>query len=165
MKRCCHCKEQKPLDGFNLDKGKSDGRAVTCKDCRAKQRKSHRAADPLKYDLPKKIWRQKNLDKYANYKYRSVHGISKDEMLELLEKQGGGCAICKTTVPNGKGQWHIDHDHNCCPSGKSCNNCRRGILCNNCNLMIGLAGDNETVLASAIEYLSNYKMEKINAYI
>jgi hypothetical protein len=36
---------------------------------------------------------------------------------------------------------HLDHDHRCCPRGKSCQYCRRGLACPECNQLIGLAHD------------------------
>lgn len=49
----------------------------------------------------------------------------------MLAEQGNACAVCGTgfseTVPP-----RIDHDHNCCPTAKTCGKCLRGILCPTC---------------------------------
>lgn len=34
MKRCCTCKEEKPLDGFGADRSREDGLQARCKACR-----------------------------------------------------------------------------------------------------------------------------------
>ena len=89
-------------------------------------------------------------------------GITKESYLRLLEMQGEGCAICKTTTPGGNGRFHIDHDHTCCPRMRSCGTCVRGLLCHGCNLMLGFARDNPDILRRAIAYLSPLRvaMEK-----
>ncbi|MFD8391173.1 endonuclease domain-containing protein [Streptomyces sp. NPDC059680] len=61
--------------------------------------------------------------------------LSASEYENLLHSQGNTCAICRRPDPGGKyGEWHVDHDHNCCPSGTTCGNCVRGILCSECNI-------------------------------
>ncbi|HAH67443.1 MAG TPA: hypothetical protein DCL68_02800, partial [Gammaproteobacteria bacterium] len=61
--------------------------------------------------------------------------VTADQYYEQLNKQGGGCAICKTTDVGGSDRvfrLFIDHDH--------ISGINRGILCNNCNIMIGDQG-------------------------
>lgn len=161
-KICCHCKEAKTLDCFNNDKGKPDGKALTCKECRSKQRKELRSINPQKYDEAAKKWRMNNKDRYAEWAFQSRHGISRQEVIELVEKQNG-CAICGTKFPLGDGRWHVDHDHSCCNKG-SCPNCRRSVLCNFCNSMIGYARENTDVLSNAIDYLNRHRKGQ-DAYI
>jgi len=80
-----------------------------------------------------------------------------EEALEaLLAEQGGRCAICRSTDPKTHhGQWHIDHDHACCPDivKHTCGKCVRGLLCQKCNLGIGLFDDDADRLEAAIRYL------------
>lgn len=82
-----------------------------------------------------------------NHALKVAHGINSEEYQELIDKQNGRCAICKTNVP--KGGWHLDHDHD---TGD-----RRGILCNPCNRGIGYLQDSRRILAFALEYLEKYK--------
>lgn len=77
---------------------------------------------------------------------------------DWFEKQGGKCGICGATDPGGKGSWHIDHDHNCCPYPKSgsivgCVKCIRGILCYHCNTGLGHFRDDPVRLQAAMEWL------------
>ena len=51
------------------------------------------------------------------------------------------CYLCGDPLPAGK-DTHIDHDHACCPAGKSCPFCRRGLACSRCNRIIGAVDDN-----------------------
>lgn len=79
---------------------------------------------------------------------KAHHGLTMQAYEQVLTQQGGGCAICGSVEA-----LVIDHDHSCCPAGKSCEKCRRGLLCNNCNRGLGLWRDNPAVIASAIVYL------------
>lgn len=75
-----------------------------------------------------------------------MHGISPDAYQQMLDGQGGVCAICKTDEPTaGKKSFCVDHDHK---TGRV-----RGVLCTRCNTMIGNARDDIGVLTTAIAYL------------
>ncbi|MGW9426659.1 endonuclease domain-containing protein [Streptomyces decoyicus] len=61
--------------------------------------------------------------------------MTKHDYDELLAFQGGKCAVCTSDEPLGKyDEWHIDHNHACCPRGTTCGECVRGILCSECNI-------------------------------
>jgi len=65
---------------------------------------------------------------------------------ELLEFQGGRCAICKTDKPGGRGdRFHNDHRHGTTEV--------RGLLCHNCNVGLGNFGDDPVNLETAAMYL------------
>ena len=73
------------------------------------------------------------------------YGIDMAQFNELLEAQGGVCAICHG-LPNGPGRrFHIDHCHD---SKKV-----RGLLCGKCNTAIGLLNDDPQRAESAAAYL------------
>lgn len=81
-------------------------------------------------------------------------GLSLEAFNALLQRQGGRCAVCQSDDAGGRhGTWHVDHDHTCCPKGKSCGACVRGLLCQNCNLLLGQGRDNPNVLRAAARYL------------
>lgn len=81
--------------------------------------------------------------------YVNTHGITRNEVGQLLLGQSNKCAICaKTIFMGGKAGAHYDHDH--------LTNKYRGILCNNCNLMLGHANDDITILFNAINYLRSF---------
>jgi len=77
-----------------------------------------------------------------------LYGITPVEFDALIEKQEGRCAICSTDTPGGKGNWHVDHDHD---SGRI-----RGLLCHHCNLMLGNSGDDPERLRAGAEYLERF---------
>lgn len=96
---------------------------------------------------------------------RHFYGITLDHFERLLAAQGGGCAICGTTVPGGHGGFHVDHDHSCCPGKRACGGCVRGLLCHSCNTGIGSLGDCVERLASAVEYLLEADIERWQHYV
>ena len=80
----------------------------------------------------------------------SRYGITVADFDQMLDAQGGICAICGTNNPS---RWCVDHDHTCCDTVKTCGRCVRKILCHECNVGIGLLKESPTILAAAIEYL------------
>lgn len=70
------------------------------------------------------------------------------EYLELLDYQGGVCAICKKKPRSGK-VLGVDHRHGLRPS-----RIIRGLLCNRCNLLISQAQDSPDLLKSAAAFLA-----------
>ena len=86
----------------------------------------------------------KNLDRMR----RETYGIGNDGVEELLDRQGGTCAICGTD-DSGSREWHVDHDH---VSLKI-----RGILCSRCNTAIGLMNDDPQRLKGAADYIWRHR--------
>lgn len=60
---------------------------------------------------------------------KTWYGIDRAEYLEMLENQGGGCAICGSKTAAWNKSFHVDHCHE---SHKI-----RGLLCNVCNTRLG----------------------------
>jgi len=127
---CARCKLVKPLTEY------TGPTTPYCKDCFNKDRRDRfTAAD----------YRLQNLKKYK---------MTPETFDALLETQDGRCAICKTDDPGGRhGEWHVDHDHDCCPGSRTCGACVRGLLCQNCNVFIGNAKDDPVRLRAAADYI------------
>jgi hypothetical protein len=89
-------------------------------------------------------------------KLRSNYGITPKQYADMLEAQGGVCAICGSPDPGGKPHFAVDHDHSCCPGSRSCGRCVRGLLCAKCNNGIGMFADSPDRLRGAIAYLEEY---------
>lgn len=92
------------------------------------------------------------------------HHVPWDLVLRLFDDPG--CAICHrdilgATVRTGSGRARsalvVDHDHACCPGGKSCGRCVRGFLCGGCNTGIGLFSENAAVIRAAADYLDRWR--------
>jgi hypothetical protein len=99
-------------------------------------------------------WRVRNPNWERDNTLRQKYGMEPEEYEALLASQGNACAICGTDTPVGRGTWHVDHDHACCPtSGESCGDCVRGILCSRCNTALGGFQDDPKILLAAIDYL------------
>lgn len=160
-KTCTLCEVSKPLEEFRVAPTGRLGRGSQCKAClqvkqneyrnRPDVRKALREADRARYRAnppsPEEIKRQRLWTWYR---------ITPEQYANLLESQGGRCAVqaCGATEPGGQGGWHVDHDHACCPGKTSCGRCVRGLLCARCNPMLGFARDDTAVLLSAADYLT-----------
>lgn len=81
-----------------------------------------------------------------------LYGITHARYEEMVEMQGGRCAICeeslKTVESKNVKHYCVDHDHK---TGQV-----RGILCTNCNFGIGHFKDDETRLQSALMYIRKH---------
>lgn len=94
----------------------------------------------------------------ADYMALGRYGLTRSDILAMVAQQGG-CAMCGELEPRNAGfrnGWHVDHDHACCPSDKTCGRCIRAILCADCNKLIGLARDSVERLRRAIDYLERH---------
>jgi hypothetical protein len=77
---------------------------------------------------------------------KSKFGLDAAGYQELLQRQDGKCAICRTKP--GKRLLAVDHDHK---SGEV-----RGLLCVRCNHdLLGAAYDSLSILRAAVAYLEN----------
>ena len=99
--------------------------------------RARRLADPN----IKQRERRENLGRYK---------LTPHAFAALLEVQGGRCAICEK-VPSYTP--HVDHDHNYCPTSRTCGKCVRGILCSRCNTALAW---HEEHAAGAAAYLERY---------
>lgn len=79
--------------------------------------------------------------------------LTAKDYLEMLERQGGVCWICKTDEPGGTGRWHVDHNHACCDTYPTCGECNRALLCTWCNTGLGMFKDDAEILRRAVDYL------------
>jgi len=149
-KRCSACRQEKSLADFHLRSASPDGRQHRCKQCASELNRKYNSANS---EARRETWRNYRRDSYLQRTY----GISDERYTEMLELQGGVCKIC--LLPGeAKGErrpLHVDHDHACCPSSRSCGSCVRGLLCQRCNKALGLLRDNTWSLQRAIDYLTS----------
>ncbi|MDQ2875362.1 MAG: endonuclease VII domain-containing protein [Actinomycetota bacterium] len=94
----------------------------------------------------------RDFEQQLRQRWWSYHRMRPADMAALLEGQRGRCYLCGDDLPLGEA--FIEHDHRCCPKGRSCRFCRRGLSCKKCNSVIGLAYDDPARLrriAAALE--------------
>lgn len=134
-KHCKRCDQTKPVTEFFRERRRADGYTYLCKKCSMGNTKK---------------WVGENRDKRKDYYLRRTYGLTLVQYNEMLDAQGGVCAICGTDDPKGKSGTYfvVDHDHE---TGDN-----RGLLCNRCNRAIGLLGEDPGVLKSAVDYLKRY---------
>ena len=90
--------------------------------------------------------------KLSNRKSRlNTFGLSLNDYQDMLEKQGGTCAICgspETQLRYGTlSRLAVDHCH--------ITGTVRGLLCSKCNLGLGKFKDNWVLVENAMEYLQS----------
>jgi hypothetical protein len=97
-------------------------------------------------------WRKQNKEKIRAIGRAYSYKLSSVQYTELMTSQKGKCAICKIEFTE-RIKPHVDHNHSCCPTQKTCGKCIRGLLCTKCNTMLGHANDSPELLKTAIRYL------------
>lgn len=149
MKRVCtSCHEEKDIENFKFEVNRGQYR-TQCRTCRNAQRRVRLQNDPQQREKKNertKQWYWSNRDKAHDNRISKKYNIPLGQYAQLLEKQGGVCAICGET--NGNERLVVDHSHQ---TGEI-----RGLLCNNCNVMLGYAGDNPKRLVRGALYLEGY---------
>lgn len=80
----------------------------------------------------------------------SKHGITMEQYDALLAMQNWSCDGCgigwlEWNRSTGR-EFHIDHDHTCCPSANSCGSCVRALYCLPCNVRLGNVLDDPLIL-------------------
>lgn len=123
---------------------------------RAKEsaRRSYKKRDKQKVRETARRWRAAT--DYANSPKRKAqnfkdwlrtYGLTGAQYDEMVQTQGGRCAICGSSTSGRKGSARLLIDH-CHQTGKI-----RGLLCFFCNTMLGNAKDSPDRLRVAAEYL------------
>lgn len=137
MKACTKCDEEHPLDQFPpvVVRGR---RYVGswCRPCKLQQTRE---------------WRQANPGHHRKYALRYRYGLTEAQYEEMVQAQGGVCAICRErplTKRSGTptDRLHVDHDP---ATGQV-----RGLLCGNCNRGIGMLQHDPERLRAALSYLA-----------
>ena len=128
------CGRTLPAFLFGKDNSRKDGKAPYCQPCSVSRNQKY-------YNK----YRANGQARWQRIAYK--FGVTQEVWESMWEAQGECCAICKTTEPRGRGDWHLDHNHK--------TNKARGILCAECNVGIGKLLDSPKVLKSAIAYLED----------
>jgi hypothetical protein len=136
MSRNCACGASETNGGEFYAKGSR------CKPCHRQAMRSIHHANRAANNVARR-------ERYLLHSY----GLTPSGFDAMLTAQGGGCAICSAPEPGGRGSFHVDHDHKCCPGKKSCGKCVRGLLCDWCNRRVLPVLENDTLVDRATAYL------------
>lgn len=169
-----HCPAGHPYDAANTARTKAGGRY--CRTC-ARGRSNARRQTPERQEYErawvaanrgrvneiKGAYRKRTRQEAYAYWLWSRHGLRPGDLAALWNAQDGRCYLCSGEMerPGGsRGRSDrtgttavIDHDHSCCPQGKSCRICRRGLAHNLCNQGIGQLADDPARLRQAADAL------------
>ena len=159
MKKCTHCKKEKPLSEYYPVANGVRGVRPKCKECtRILEKKKYGENDEFRWSkLSKQAiklrtdpeHKARHQESQRRWHLKSNYGLTTEAFDAMVTSQGGGCAICgikpETGVP--KTRMVVDHCHK--------TNTVRGILCDLCNTAIGKFHDDVLKLESAIRYLKN----------
>ena len=143
-KRCSSCDCVFPLSSFGLCASYKGGRRGQCNICRSRAQTAYIQKNPTKRTAQKP-------DAVRRAKWKQKYGLSESRFLEILDSQGGGCAICKTVPAIGE-VLHVDHCHE--------TGVVRGLLCRGCNVSLGRVGDN---LAGVMRFVLYLELAALNA--
>lgn len=137
-RRCPHCERVLPVEAFGMSS--KTGRQSYCRECNT---------------LYARDWIARNRDKTSANKLWTQYRLRPDDLLTLRTAQSDACGLCGRQFNN---DWHIDHDHECCPGKRSCGKCIRGLLCPRCNVFVGWVeaqwDDPEMLAAGLRRYLA-----------
>ena len=95
-------------------------------------------------------WRRRHTVKHkGNLRHVRRYGLTEKQYEQMLEQQGGVCAICRRkearTLRGTLCALSVDHDHQ--------TGAVRGLLCYACNTSLGGFRDSPALLERAAEYL------------
>lgn len=137
-KTCTKCREEKPLADFTPQVGGKFGVTARCKFCRAAKKDGYYPRRPAKDESLR--WRH----------LRLKYGVTPEAYDQMLEAQGGLCAICRTPSAGGRfGVFVVDHCHT--------TGAVRGLLCAGCNSALGRFGDTSEGVQRAVDYLRAFE--------
>lgn len=164
-KRCSLCKETRLAAEFRPDERMLTGLASRCRPCDTLRLVAAIAANPQKWKDAnaryrikhrERIWeqdRQRRKSRPKEWEARHLRrkfGITAEQRQQMLDAQGGRCAICRTDNPGTRTYWHVDHDH---VTGRN-----RGLLCHSCNVTLGKVKESTDTLRRMIAYLEAYSV-------
>lgn len=109
--------------------------------------KAWRKANLAKFNAAGKAWKKSNPEAMREFRMRR-YGITGAIYDALLLKQGGKCAICRTSDSGKYGTFGVDHDHK--------TNTVRGLLCTPCNAGLGNFKEKLDNFLAAVDYLIHH---------
>jgi hypothetical protein len=122
---------------------------LSAKEKRRAYMKAYHEKHKLREKEARRLRMAANPEKYLAAQRKAYYGITPEQAAALMASQGGKCAICETSTPNGRGAWHLDHDHK--------TGAVRNFLCQACNSGLGFFRDDADRLTTAAQYLRKHQ--------
>ncbi len=150
LKRCSKCKSNKTLDQFHKNSSREDERAHYCKACFNGVASKWRGTESYRASQSRRL--ERDPDYFVRRNMRLRYGLELEEFKEMVEAQGGVCALCfkppTTRMSRGKKppRLSIDHNHE--------TGAVRGLLCRRCNAALHYI-ENKDWLNRALSYLED----------
>jgi hypothetical protein len=164
LKTCTRCKLTKAITEFDIARSRKDGHNFRCSACIAEVRAlpENRAranaatkAWTLENREQRDAWQRKNYQENRTERLhgrrRYLYGLEPEQFEQMKKDQDNKCKICGTSEPRGRGNWHVDHDHE--------TGAVRSLLCTDCNTGLGKFLDSPALLIAAAQYLQQHTME------
>lgn len=149
LKVCKDCGVSRSPEDFHRHSRTLDRLQVICKDCMRVRNREWKARNPEKLAEYERRRPRRTTQERREHQLRQ-YGITQQRYDELVEQQGGRCAICQQIpTPTARTQIALFVDH-CHATDKV-----RGLLCHNCNCAIGHMKDDIKRLRAAIAYLED----------
>lgn len=133
IKKCSRCKTDKSVQDFTIDRARVDGLSPWCRTCCGAAARTPQAKASRRNAEERR--RQRDPDYDRRFNLLRLYNLTIEQYRQMLDDQDGRCAICRC-LPDTKAL-HVDHDHRCCPTGRSCGRCIRALLCGRCNTAVG----------------------------
>ena len=151
---CSGCRKTKPLTEFRVKGGR---RVSRCSLCLAQESREWRRRNPDRVRRNRLAWNEAHPDAVKEHQRRKVlkarYGITPDELDEMIERQGGVCAIEGCGGPAER----VDHDH--------ATGAVRGVLCHACNLWLApLEADQSAWRRAAEDYIKRSEERYMKKY-
>jgi hypothetical protein len=144
--KCSKCGQYKVPSEFSSDVNNPFGKSYYCFACERERGVGKRAkARERGYKRPALTETQQEHERWQQRK--RMYGITKEEVLAMIDGQGGCCPICLRTLRvTGKRCYYIDHCHD---TGRV-----RGIVCPLCNSFLARIGDRTEDVERLLKYIN-----------
>jgi len=129
------------------------GKKGVCKECRRINSLKWAREHPEQVSQRKQKYYQENKEKSKNNNLIWNYNITLEDYNKMLEKQGGGCAICgsKEIGVARAIYFYVDHNHTTDEV--------RGLLCNPCNCLVGFSREDIKILLKTVAYIKKHNKQ------
>lgn len=156
LKRCKTCERIKGFDEFRVLRGGQPN--SNCLDCTRSYSATYYVENTERVREKINAWKAERPTYGIDHHLLKRFSVSAERRDQMLQDQGGMCAICGVNEVDLPRRLAIDHDHHCCAGSerKTCDACVRALICGNCNSGLGFFQEDPHLLEIAVEYLRSF---------